>query len=787
MATLGNLNNGRNQPDASTSSSAAFGYQGWASEAGLAVPTSASLPQPNGRHRATDNVSRQTSGASSASSPPLFSSGSGPHHSPMSKISPLAVTQNLLPGKRYIGPVIAEDEAEPIDEDLLKSKMAADFLEFKMGIRIQMIQQFHATASAIEIELVRQLDGDSSRENKLRTMHEHEQNMMSLRESKEIERKRLCDEERDQRLQELRFLKQVAAQQAGQGRWSTSASSSKTPANKPAMQNGWTIQSAPKLSSQKENLSTGSQPATMLKPDPPSILKKSNSARSYDPIPLGFDEAAFLRAQAEAASLAKGKQPLTTASNPPNRPSTLKKTESTSLQDEPFELVIPPPPPTVQPAAAAKGKKGKRTPVIAQQTKTVTFNEEPDIDAEPPPQPVTTSAWGAKNTKGAKASLSSKPSKTVMIEEEPDEDADLTWNTRNARSATPASASAKKGKVVIVTEETDANPSPPAPSAFSRGSTPGWGTAAGAKKGKVPTVPPQPAEDSFQMWGAKGGAWGSASTKKAKVAVTEELVEEAGPSPLVSNAWGAGLKTMTSSSKQPKKVAPEPEPRRTAQASSRNAWAPTVQDADEEEDEDDDEDDDGDDNEDEDEDEDENEDEWNEKQTPSMPGGMDGDGEESADPWGSSYWASLAKGQPVAHTVEESVKHMRWTPTVDAGESGDEDSGVMDENMESALWMQYAISGGDIPGFENDDQQELAPPSPATAKGTNNSNASIWEQGKGKGKKKSAPVNETSITETNRVQQASASSGARTGQWQKNKMENWASRLGQSSGSARHL
>jgi len=125
---------------------------------------------------------------------------------------------------------------------------------------------------------------------------------------------------------------------------------------------------------------------------------------------------------------------------------------------------------------------------------------------------------------------------------------------------------------------------------------------------------------------------------------------------------------------------------------------------------------------------------------------------------------------------------------VEAEESGDEDSGVMGENLESTLWMQYAISGGDIPGFEVNDQQEQAPLSAAATKSNaNNSNPSIWEQGKGKGKKKSAAANETYKIEATPLQQASASSGARTGQWQKNKMENWASRLGQSSGSARHL
>ena len=787
MTALNNLNTARNQFDAGTSTSAVLGFQGWASEAGLAVPSSASIQQPNGRHRATDNVSRQASGASSASSPPLFSSGTGPHYSPlepMSKISPLVVAQNLLPGKRYIGPVIADEEAEPIDEDLLKAKMAADFLEFKMDVRIRMIQQFHAKASAIEIELVKQLDSDGSRENRLRTMQEHEQNMMSLRESKEIERKRLCDEERDRRLQEHKFFKQVAAHKADQARWNTTASSSKTPVNKPTVQNGWTTQSAPKLASQKENLSTGSQPTTAPKPDHPSILKKSNSAHFRDPILPGFDEAAFLRTQAEAASLAKGKQPLPTAFDLPKRPSALKKAEDISSQDEPSELVVPPH--VVQPSAVPKGKKGKKGPVVIQQTKTVTFNEEPEIDAEPPPQFFAPSASGTKGVKGAKVSLSSKPSKSVMIEEEPDEDADPSfsvWSTKVPRNTTSASASAKKAKVAVVSEVAEADPSPPAPPAFGWGSTASRGSAA-AKKGKAPIVPLEPAEDSFPSWGAKSGVRGSASTKKTKVVVTEEPDEEAGPSPLFTPTWGVRPKTTASSSKQAKKITPELEPRRSAQPSSKHPWAPTVQDADEEEDEgeDDEEDDDegGGDEEDE-------EDEWNEKQAAlSMPGGMDAGGEDGVDQWGGSYWGNLSKGQPVAQAVEESAKHMLWTPTADAEESGDEDSGGMDESMEGALWMQYAISGGNIPGFEIDDQQELTPPcSTATRSNADNSHASIWEQGKGK--KKSAPVSETSKIEAARIQHASASTGNRTGQWQKTKMENWASRLGQSSGSARHL
>ncbi|KAG1850289.1 hypothetical protein C8R48DRAFT_727787 [Suillus tomentosus] len=774
LATLSNLSTGRPPADTSSNASTALGFQGWASEAGLA-PQGAS--QSTNRNRATDNISRQPSAASS----PLFSSQTAPNNSPpqpSSKISPLTANHTLVPGKRYIGPVIAEEEAEPIDEELLKAKMAADFLEYKMEVRIQMIQQFHAKASAIEIELARQLESSnstSSKESRLLTLHEHEENMMSLRESKELERKKLCDKERDRRLQEHRFLQQVAAQKAiNQTRLNASASSSKIP---PASQPGWTTHSAPKLASQKENLSTGSLPT---KPDPPSILKKSASARSYDIIP-GFDEAAFVKAQAEAASLAKGKQPASTL----NRPSVLKKTESASSHDEPVEPVVPSPPPTTH---TTKGKKGKKTSVDAPQPKTVTFNEVPDADAEPPP---------AKGAKGARSPL------FVMIEEEVDEDADpmfSMWNPKSARATTPAPA--KKGKVAVVAQEAAVEPAPPVASA------PVWGSAAVGKKGKAPVapaestaepyqtwtapgkkgkgkapiIPAEPMEDPFQTWNAPKS---SISTKKTKVTVTEELDEDADPA---ATAWGVGLKGASAAAK---KVVPQPEARRGAQSFSKSAL---VQDVDEEEDE-------------EEEEEDEDEEEWDQiRPASAIPGGLD-TGEAESDAWGSSYWDNLANGQPVSQTstesashwssfakahstADESAQHMVWTPSKEAEEeSGDEDLG---ESMENALWMQYAISGGEIPGFEGPDPQENAhahAPVKSTSaaavshkKITNEPTTSIWEQGKGK--KKSAPA-----IETRAAQQVPTSSSARTAQWPKAKMEmeNWASRLGQSSGSARHL
>ncbi|KAG1836285.1 hypothetical protein DFJ58DRAFT_847050 [Suillus subalutaceus] len=787
-----------------------LGFRSW-----LSSPPSASQSQSTNRNRATDNISRQASAASSAS-PPLFSSHSPPQ--PTTKISPLSATHTLLPGKRYIGPVIAEEEAEPIDEELLKAKMAADFLEFKMDVRIEMIQQFHAKASAIEIELARLLESNNStcsRESRLLTLHEHEENMLSLRESKELERKKLCDQERDRRLQEHRILQQAAAQKAiNQTRFNASASSSKIP---PATQAGWTTH-APKLASQKENLSTGSLPT---KPDPPSILKKSASAHV---IP-GFDEAAFLKDQAEAASFAKGKQPVSAIAS--SRPSALKKTESSSSQDEPFE---PPAPPT------AKGKKGKKTPGVTQQPKTVTFNQEPDADAEPPP------VWGAKS---AKASVSSK---SVMIEEEPDEDADplfAAWNSKTARATTSAPVpAAKKGKAAVVEEVVE--PAPPVISVPSWGSASGWGSAAAGKKGKAPMVPTEPMEDPFQTWTApvkkgkaqaatipaeptedpfqtwtapakkgkaqapiipaeptedpfqtwtapakKGKAqapvipvesmedpyqtWtapsGGWATKKTKVTVTEEPDEEA------ETAWGVGLKGALSSSKQAKKVAPpqletQPEARRGAQSSSKSVLVQDVSEDEEEEEE-----------------EEEGEEEWDQiRPASAIP---DTTGEAESDGWGSSYWSNLAKGQPISQAADESAPHMLWTPSMDAEESGDEDSG---EGMESALWMQYAISGGELAGFEAPEPQEnvhthahahahvpvKSTPAASNKKPTNDPTTSIWEQGKGK--KKSAPAIETKIEPTR-------ASSARTAQWPKAKMEmeNWASRLGQSSGSARHF
>jgi hypothetical protein len=235
-------------------------------------------------------------------------------------------------------------------------------------------------------------------------------------------------------------------------------------------------------------------------------------------------------------------------------------------------------------------------------------------------------------------------------------------------------------------------------------------------------------------------------------------------------AWGIGLKGALSAGKQTKKVASQPEARRGAQSSSKFAL---VQDVDEEEEEE------------------EEEEGWDQiRPASAIPGGLDTTDEAAGDAWGSSYWANLAKGQPISQAPDESAQHMLWTPSMEAEESGDEDLG---ESMESALWMQYAISGGEIAGFEAPGPQEnvhahahapvKSTPAASHKKTTNDPTTSIWEQGKGK--KKSAPVTETKIETT----RASVSSSARTAQWPtaKMEMENWASRLGQSSGSARHL
>ncbi|KAG1831072.1 hypothetical protein EV424DRAFT_1373789 [Suillus variegatus] len=661
LATLSNLSTGRPPADTSSNTSTALGFQGWASEAGLA-PQGAS--QPTNRNRATDNISRQPSAASS----PLFSSQTAPNNSPpqpSSKISPLTANHTLVPGKRYIGPVIAEEEAEPIDEELLKAKMAADFLEYKMEVRIQMIQQFHAKASAIEIELARQLESSnstSSKESRLLTLHEHEENMMSLRESKELERKKLCDKERDRRLQEHRFLQQVAAQKAiNQTRLNASASSSKIP---PASQPGWTTHSAPKL-------------ATLA---------------SYDIIP-GFDEAAFVKAQAEAASLAKGKQPASTL----NRPSVLKKTESASSHDEPVEPVVPSPPPTTH---TTKGKKGKKTSVDAQQPKTCHFQRSARCRC------------GASSSKGCKRRSES----TV-------------WQGCSCRSRGGRRANSSCGIC------------------------------------------------SCLGFGGSG--------------------EERQSPNCACRIHGGTLSDMDRAGEERERESPNYTRRTHGRSFPNVERAENGEEGEEDEEE---------------EEEDEDEEEWDQiRPASAIPGVLD-TGEAESDAWGSSYWDNLANGQPVSQTstesasrwssfakahptADESAQHMVWTPSKEAEEeSGDEDLG---ESMESALWMQYAISGGEIPGFEGSDQQENvqahAPVKSTSAaavshkKITNEPTTSIWEQGKGK--KKSAPAIETRIETTRAAQQVSTSSSARTAQWPKAKMEmeNWASRLGQSSGSARHL
>ncbi|KAG1762830.1 hypothetical protein EDD22DRAFT_889676 [Suillus occidentalis] len=237
--------------------------------------------------------------------------------------------------------------------------------------------------------------------------------------------------------------------------------------------------------------------------------------------------------------------------------------------------------------------------------------------------------------------------------------------------------------------------------------------------------------------------------------------------------WGIGLKGALSSGKQTKKVAPQPEARGVAQSSPKSAL---VQDVGEEEEE-----------------EEEEEDGWDQIRSASaIPGGLDSTTGAEGGAWGSNYWGNLSKGQPISQAPDESAQHMLWTPSMEAEESGDEDIG---ESMESALWMQYAINGGEIAGFEAPGPQEnahahahahapvMSAPAASHKKATNDPTTSIWEQGKGKNK--SAPVIETKIETT----RASVSSSARTAQWPKAKMEmeNWASRLGQSSGSARHL
>ncbi|KAI6002964.1 hypothetical protein EDD15DRAFT_1443850 [Pisolithus albus] len=415
LATLGTSHAGRPLDPSPQNASAgnAPSFHNWASEAGLVVPQhqlqtskpgSATLAS---RPSATDGISRQASAMSTVSSPPLFSNKSSPPQSSpriqSTKASPSAVNEALPLGKRYIGPTMLDDD-EPLDENLLKSKMATEYEEFKHSLRIQMIYDFHMEAADIEIRLVEMLLTDKgTKESRAKAVQEHEMHMMALREQKEEERKRLCAEERERRRQEHRAYLAQAALRSTQGRDVDPSSGRKgaplKASDKSVPPKGLTV-------SQKENAPvyplTASASGTGSKPEPPGILKKSPSAMTE--AEASSNEALFAEA---AALLAQGRL---TADGlvSPQPPQSRKRTNSTRLPDHQIpqitvNLASPPPPTTPStpavPTAATKGKKAAKKGQVAA-PKPAAISEEsnkPDIDAEPPPS---LSSWGTSISRG---------------------------------------------------------------------------------------------------------------------------------------------------------------------------------------------------------------------------------------------------------------------------------------------------------------------------------------------------------------------------------------------------
>lgn len=764
-----------------------FGFQHWASEAGLAPQPSPSLapksaPQP--RPRATDNLSRQASAMSTVSSPPLFSNQSSPPQSSpptqMVKSSPLTATDALPLGKRYIGPTILDDD-EALDADLVKSKMAAEYDEFKNSLRIQMIYDFHAEAAEIEIRLVETLLADEgTKESRAKAVQEHELHMMALREQKEEQRKRRCAEERDRRRDELKaYLARIAHRSPHHRDDDPSGSKGAPPkaSNKSVPQKAFSV-------AQKENLPvpqlSASSSGQAAKPDPPGILKKSASVLSQ--VEASTNEAIFAEA---AARLAQAKH----AGDGPNVPQpsqVRKRTNSTRLPNQDIPQITinfsdPPksvPLPNPAPASSAKGKKGKKGQAAV--SKPITIADEPDVDAEPPPPP---SLWSAPTPRSAwgMPSASHSNNATVSDELDPDTGAGLfstfTSSLTSAWAGTAKNAngtSEKKSKTVTFTDEPDVEFDAPPLSAW--GAKPRNGTVDGKQKKastvesqKWPEPAPVPSSTSTGKKSVKSSAAPTTNRRFKTAAVSEELegTEEDGmfmPGPPQTLPQMKGAKTAwggPAPAKQTKGAASPAGFHGTEAPTSKSARVATVLDP------------------------------YGDWQTATagagtsahMPGALDEEDvpdesdDDDDDGWldkeNAEYWNNFIGVEPDKETVEgsaKSAKHVRWTPTgnCDSDDEGEGELGEFGNNFAGELWMQYAISGGEIPELDASAATPEVVPAQKARQET-----SVWE--KGKTKKSGGPVSDSGKTPP-----------MQGTPWPK--MENWlssASRVGQSSGSAR--
>ncbi|KAG6379744.1 hypothetical protein JVT61DRAFT_10279 [Boletus reticuloceps] len=782
LATLGPSNAARSAELVSASVSGISGFHNWASEAGIvsqpqpAKPPAASTPSAqslSARPRATDNMSRQASAASTSYSPPLKSSS--PQYSPQNqttKFSPPINADYLPPGKRYIGPVILEEEPDPIEQVLLKSKMADEYQQYKISLRIQMIYQFHAEAADVEIKLFESLlAGEGTKESRARAVQEHETIMMRLREQKEEERKRLCAEEREKRREEMR--QHLAQRRSTQNREVDSGPSKSFP-DKTSVQ-----QRPGKATHQKENVPL-SRPAvaSSSKLEAPSVIKKSNSSLSQDE--ASANEVLFANAMAmmtqgkagagiltsaqaslnealfanAAAALSAHGQPGTTTVQPPNimRKSNSSRSQEYDVPQITVSFADPPtsatPEPAQAPPATAKGKKGKKGQPTAQipLARSVAITEEPEVEmgAELPLPP---SLWSAATVTaksvwgGPSASLSTSTAKLTIVG---------AVNT-NAKKPTPSS---KKGKKVTIIEEPDVDADPIVSPPKTKAVKGAWGSVSGkskvtplvAKESELEPPPPPPSR------GKKAAEAVAKSSQKPqlKVAILEEHESEFEPSPAPARAskaksmWEVPAAT-TSTQSAKKTTQQQAVPRHGASSSgSKSGRVDTVPDP---------------------------EDQW-----PEMVAG------ESTMPENINYWAKFMAGQPEAEAetqapppTEETGKHVRWTPAISEDSDGEE-TGEVDEELATNMWMQYAISGGDIPALGGAPEESRVMPS-----GIVQHDTSLWEQGTGNKK-----LNPTTGDLGNRAQQTSVfDRAALTGQWPK--MDSWLSppSRGQNSSSTR--
>ena len=807
-----------------------LGFQNWASEVGIVTQhpqgqpakppaPSASTPAQTAsvRPRATDNMSRQASAASNLSSPPLNTSS--PQYSPpnqTTKFSPPINVESLPLGKRYIGPVITE-EPDPMDEELLKSKMADDYQQYKIGLRIQMIYDFHAAAAAIEIKLFESLLADQgTKESRARAVQEHETSMMRLREQKEEERKRRCAEERERRREEMR--QRLAQRRPAQNR-------EVEPSPKPSPSVPWldkpsTQQRPGKATHQKENVPLPPPAAgPSAKLEAPSIIKKSSSTLSQDeasanealfadalammnqgksgsvgltPAQASLNETLFSNA---AAVLATQGQVESNGKNTLQPPSIMKKSNSSRSQEYDIphitvslaETSTVAPEPAQPPPPTLKGKKGKKGQPAVQPppAKPVTITEELEMDAEWSPSAPSlwdAAAVAAKNAFGVASAAISMPKSKLGPSVEEDRDVDDTFTPAPVPSKGPADTkkappALKKGKKVSIIEEPDIDANPivsPPPASKTKVTKGGWGSVSGKSKvtpplaeESEPVLAPQPPPVA-SGWGKKPAQAPikSALKPQLKVAISEEQESEVEQGPAfgwtgkTKSAWDAPafMPSANSSTQVGKKagkqqaesrraaMTPGSQPVRAAPITERNG--PMTDD------------------------------------DVMIPAGSEEvkaltDTSAWFNPENMSYWANMA-GQPEVETqavpepTEPTGKHVRWTPTVGGVSDDEEGFDEADEDLATNMWMQYAISGGDLPSLDSTPGVLPVMPPESVQRDTG-----LWGQGTTKPNPPTGDVG-------NRAQQTSVLDRATfSGQWPK--MDSWLSppARGQSSSSSR--